>query len=68
MVLTTVLHAENFREAPAVARLALEWGVNANFSAYTALRTNDTSLLVAGDDVAAFGQVVEELLRRRAEA
>ena len=62
VVLTTVLHAENFREAPAVARLALGWGVNANFSAYTALRTNDMSLLVSGDDVPAFGQVVEELI------
>jgi MoaA/NifB/PqqE/SkfB family radical SAM enzyme len=62
VVLTTVLHAENFREAPAVARLALDWGVNANFSAYTALRTNDTSLLISGDDVPAFGRVVEELI------
>jgi MoaA/NifB/PqqE/SkfB family radical SAM enzyme len=62
VVLTTVLHAENFREALAVARLALDWGVNANFSAYTALRTNDTSLLISGDDVPAFGRVVEELI------
>jgi MoaA/NifB/PqqE/SkfB family radical SAM enzyme len=62
VVLTTVLHAENFREAHAVARLALDWGVNANFSAYTPLRTNDASLLIPGDDVPAFGQVVEELI------
>jgi len=26
VVLTTVLHAENFRDALAVGRLALEWG------------------------------------------
>jgi MoaA/NifB/PqqE/SkfB family radical SAM enzyme len=62
VVLTTVLHAENFREALAVARLALDWGVNANFSAYTPLRTNDASLLIAGDDVPVFGEVVEELI------
>lgn len=62
VVLTTVLHADNFREALSVARLALDWGVNANFSAYTSLRTNDTSLMISGDDVPAFGEVVEELI------
>jgi molybdenum cofactor biosynthesis enzyme MoaA len=35
VVLTTVFQADNYREAPKVARLALDWGVNANFSAYT---------------------------------
>ena len=44
VVLTTVLHAGELpRGAPDVARLALDWGVNVNFSAYTSLRTNDTS-------------------------
>jgi MoaA/NifB/PqqE/SkfB family radical SAM enzyme len=62
VVLTTVLHAGNFREAPEIARLALDWGVNANFSAYTSLRTNDTSLMISGDDVPAFVQIVEELI------
>ncbi|HSD67265.1 MAG TPA: radical SAM protein [Vicinamibacteria bacterium] len=62
VVLTTVLQAENFREALPIARLALAWGVNANFSAYTPLRTNDRSLLIAGDEVAAFGEVVEQLI------
>ena len=62
VVLTTVLHAENFREAMAIARLALDWGVNVNFSAYTPLRTNDLSLMVAGDDGAAFANVIEEIV------
>jgi MoaA/NifB/PqqE/SkfB family radical SAM enzyme len=62
VVLTTVLHRENFGDAMAVARLALGWGVNANFSAYTPLRTNDLSLMVAGEDVAAFAGVIEDLL------
>jgi MoaA/NifB/PqqE/SkfB family radical SAM enzyme len=62
VVLTTVLHAGNFRDALAVGRLALDWGVNANFSAYTSLRTNDASLMISGDDVPAFGEVVEELI------
>jgi MoaA/NifB/PqqE/SkfB family radical SAM enzyme len=62
VLFTTVLHAENFREALSIARLALDWGVNANFSAYTPLRTNDRSLLISGDDVAAFGETVEQLI------
>jgi MoaA/NifB/PqqE/SkfB family radical SAM enzyme len=62
VVLTTVLHAENFREAPTIARLALDWGVNVNFSAYTSLRTNDRGLLIAGDDVPTFAEVVEEII------
>jgi MoaA/NifB/PqqE/SkfB family radical SAM enzyme len=62
VVLTTVLQADNFREAIPIARLALDWGVNANFSSYTPLRTGDQRLMIAGEDVAAFGAVVEELI------
>ena len=62
VVLTTVLHAENFREAPTIARLSLEWGVNVNFSAYTSLRTNNLGLMIAGPDVAALREVVEGLI------
>jgi MoaA/NifB/PqqE/SkfB family radical SAM enzyme len=62
VVLTTVLQAGNFREAPSIARLALDWGVNVNFSAYTWLRTNDFGLMIAGEDVPAFREVVEQLI------
>jgi MoaA/NifB/PqqE/SkfB family radical SAM enzyme len=62
VVLTTVLHADNFREALPIARLALAWGVNVNFSAYTPLRTNDQGLMIAGEDVPAFRETVEHLV------
>jgi MoaA/NifB/PqqE/SkfB family radical SAM enzyme len=62
IVLTTVLHTENFREAMAITRLALDWGVNVNFSGYTPLRTGDRSLLVGPADLPAFAAVVEELI------
>lgn len=62
VVLTTVLEAENFREAPSIARLALDWGVNVNFSAYTSLRTHDRGLMIAGEDVAALRGVIDELI------
>jgi MoaA/NifB/PqqE/SkfB family radical SAM enzyme len=67
VVLTTVLHADNFRDALKVARLALGWGVNANFSAYTPLRTGDRRLMIAGEDVAAFAEVVEDLVAFKKE-
>ncbi len=67
VVLTTVLQADNFRDALAMARLALDWGVNINFSAYTRLRTNDRSLMIAGDDVPTFAEVVEQLLAFKSE-
>jgi MoaA/NifB/PqqE/SkfB family radical SAM enzyme len=62
VVLTTVLHASNFRDARAVARLALDWGVNANFSAYTPLRTQDRSLMIGSGDLDAFRAAIEELI------
>jgi MoaA/NifB/PqqE/SkfB family radical SAM enzyme len=62
VVLTTVLQSDNFRGAPAIARLSLEWGVNVNFSAYTSLRTNDRELTIAGPDVTALREVVEGLI------
>ena len=67
IVLTTVLQAENFREALPIARLALDWGVNVNFSAYTSLRTNDLGLMIAGEDVAALREVVEQLIAFKRE-
>jgi len=67
VLLTTVLHAENFQEAVPIARLALSWGVNANFSAYTPLRTSDRNLLIPADDVAAFGETVEQLIAFKKE-
>jgi MoaA/NifB/PqqE/SkfB family radical SAM enzyme len=62
VVLTMVLQSDNFRDALAAARLALDWDVNVNFSAYTPLRTNDRSLMIGGPDVAELGRAVEELI------
>ena len=67
VLLTTVLHGDNFREALPIARLARDWGVNANFSAYTPLRTNDRNLLIPAHDVAAFGETIEQLIAFKKE-
>jgi MoaA/NifB/PqqE/SkfB family radical SAM enzyme len=46
VVLNCCLTAWNFREAPAIVRLAERWGVSVNFSAYTPLRVDDAGGLV----------------------
>ena len=62
VVLTSVLHSRNYRSALAAARLALDWGVNINYSAYTWLRTNDRTLLVPAAELPAFRATIEELI------
>ncbi len=62
VVLTCVLQSQNYRLATAASRLALEWGVNINFSAYTWLRTDDRTLLIPAEEVRAFSETIEELI------
>ena len=67
VVFQTVFQSGNFREAPRMAELAREWGVNINFSAYTTLRTHDDTLLIPQDDLLAFQSVVAELQEMKKE-
>jgi MoaA/NifB/PqqE/SkfB family radical SAM enzyme len=62
VVLTMVLHSRNFETAVDAARLALQWGVNINYSAYTWLRTDDRSLMIQEDQIQRFGEVIERLI------
>jgi MoaA/NifB/PqqE/SkfB family radical SAM enzyme len=62
VVLTCVLHSRNYRDALDAARLALDWGVNINYSAYTWLRTNDRTLLVPPEELEAFRETIEQLI------
>jgi MoaA/NifB/PqqE/SkfB family radical SAM enzyme len=67
VVLTSVFQSKNFREAPRMAEVALAWGVNINFSAYTWLRTNDMELMISADEIDDFRDVVAHLLEMKAE-
>jgi len=67
IVLTSVLHGANFGHALEMARLALEWGVNVNYSAYTWLRTNDMSLMIPPHRIAAFRGTIESLIAWKRE-
>ena len=62
IVLGCVIHSENFRELLRIAELARRWNVRANFSAYTALRTNDERYLLSPQEVKELGVVVGQLL------
>jgi MoaA/NifB/PqqE/SkfB family radical SAM enzyme len=62
VVLTCVFTSRNYREAPRMAEVALDWGVNINFSAYTWMRTNDMSLLIPPEEIDEFRRVVRRLL------
>jgi MoaA/NifB/PqqE/SkfB family radical SAM enzyme len=61
VVLTCVLQSDNYRHALDMARMALDWGVNINFSAYTPMRTNDQTLMIPPHEMAEFRQVVARL-------
>lgn len=67
VVLTAVFTSKNFREAPRMAEVAREWGVNINFSAYTWMRTNDMGLLVQPEEIDEFRGVVRHLLDMKAQ-
>lgn len=67
VVFQTVFQSGNFREAPRMAELAREWGVNINFSAYTTLRTHDDTLLIPERDLLEFQAVVQELKQMKRE-
>lgn len=67
IVLTSVLHSDNFGWALEMARLAREWGVNINYSAYTWLRTSDMRLMIQPGQMADFRAVIEQLIAFKRE-
>jgi MoaA/NifB/PqqE/SkfB family radical SAM enzyme len=67
ITLICTIQRDNFRDLPAMAELAYEWGVKVNFSAYTWLRTKSPEYLLAKRELAEFREVIERLegLRKR---
>lgn len=57
-----VIQSDNFRELIRMAKLAKEWGVNINFSAYTWLRTKDKNFMLSKDDIEEFKEILNQLL------
>jgi len=58
-----VVQRDNFRELIRMAELARDWRASVNFSAYTWLRTNDKSYMLAKEDLAEFRDIIRQLLK-----
>jgi MoaA/NifB/PqqE/SkfB family radical SAM enzyme len=57
-----VVQNRNFRDLPKVAAVAHAWGAQVNFSPYTWLRTNDKEMMLKGDELTEFREIIAELL------
>ena len=62
ITLISVIREETVPELPALAEHALRWNVRINFSAYTSLRTGDTSKMVRQDELAFLRKQIDYLI------
>lgn len=62
ILLNVCITAWNYRDVPAIVRLAGEWGLPVNFSVYTHLRVQDRSGLVQGADLDELREKIQEVL------
>ncbi|MFO7773547.1 MAG: radical SAM protein [Dehalococcoidia bacterium] len=63
IILNTAITRANMREILPLARKATEWNVAISYSAYTALRTNETAYCINdGEDLEILHQTIEELI------
>jgi len=57
-----VVQRDNFRDLVRIAELGKRWRLKVNFSAYTWLRTDDRSYMLAREDMSEFKAVIRKLL------
>jgi MoaA/NifB/PqqE/SkfB family radical SAM enzyme len=63
IILNTAITRANLREILPLARKATEWNVAISYSAYTALRTNETAYCINnGEDLESLRQAINELM------
>lgn len=62
ITLNCVVQSDNFKECLPLASLALEWGVGANYSPYTWLRTDDRGFVVPREDLPELKEIFNGLL------
>jgi MoaA/NifB/PqqE/SkfB family radical SAM enzyme len=65
VILSCVVQNDNFRDLPAIARLAVDWGVRVNFSTYTRLRTKDDNYMIPPKDLPELKAISAQLLAIR---
>ncbi len=66
IILNTTITKANLREALALAKKAIEWGVDISYLAYTTLRTgNEDYCIINGEDLGILRQAINELVALR---
>jgi MoaA/NifB/PqqE/SkfB family radical SAM enzyme len=63
ITVSCVLQSDNFRDAPDIARLANDWGICANFSTYTWLRTKNKDYMISEQQLPEFKETIEKLIQ-----
>ncbi len=66
IILNTTITKANLREALALAKKAIEWGVDISYLAYTTLRTGNEDYCISnGEDLGILRQAINELVALR---
>ncbi len=63
ITLSCVIQNDNFRSLLPLVELGRKWGVRVNFSTYTYLRTKDKSLMISPENMPAFREEIQKLLK-----
>ena len=67
ILLNTIIMEDNLDEIVDIAHRARDWGIKVSYSAYSILKTNNTSHFVREEKLKRVGQVIDELIRLRRE-
>ncbi len=67
ITVSCVLQRDNFRDAVKIARLAREWGICANFSTYTWLRTQNKEYMIDEQHLPEFKETIDQLIQHKKE-
>lgn len=62
ITVSCVVQRNNYKDLIGIAEFAHKWGINANFSTYTWLRTNDKSLSIPKDEIFLLKEIIEQLI------
>ncbi|MFZ0390447.1 MAG: radical SAM protein [Calditrichia bacterium] len=62
ITVSCVIQSDNYRELIGIADFAKKWNINANFSTYTWLRTQNKDYIIPRDELPEFRQVIEKLI------
>ncbi len=67
ITVSCVLQSDNFQDALKIAQLAREWGICANFSTYTWLRTRNKEYMIGEKQFPAFKETIDQLIQYKKE-